>query len=74
MMTADTRPALTAGAFNALIDDLLTTLERDGIRDPLNERVTVWCLLQDLADLAGIPDDDMHAGVRACGDWPLTAA
>ena len=73
-MMTDTRPALTAGAFNALIDDLLTTLERDGIRDPLNERVTVWCILQDLADLAGIDDDDLHPSIRACGDWPLPAA
>ena len=74
MMTADTRPALTAGAFNALVDDLVTTLERDGIHDPLNERVTVWCLLQDLADLAGIADDDLHPSIRACGWSPLPAA
>ncbi len=73
MMTAD-RPALTAGAFNALIDDLLTTLERDGVPDPLNERVTVWCILQDLADLAGIPDDDLHPSIRAAGWTPLPAA
>ena len=73
MMTTD-RPALSAGAFNALIDDLVAALERDGIRDPLTEQFSLWAVLQDLADLAGIPDDDMHPEVRGCGDWPLPAA
>ncbi len=73
MMTID-RPTLTAADFNAMIDALVHRLEREGIRDPLTKEFSLWAVLQDLADVAGIPDDDMHPEVIACGDWPVTAA
>ncbi len=74
MVTAPARPALTAGEFNALVDEYLALLERDGIRRPLTREFTLWCVFQDLADLLGIPDDDLHPQVIACGDRPVTAA
>ena len=73
-MTAHTRPALTAGDLTSLIDRYLPLLERDGIRDPLNERLTLWCVLNDLYDLLGASEDELHPEVRRCGDWPLPAA
>jgi hypothetical protein len=71
---------MTTDTMNALIDDLLTTLRREGIDNALYEQFTLWPLLADLLTHAGIDRDHWHPAVKAANDltawasWPLPAA
>ncbi len=65
---------MTAHDLTRLIDDYLPLLKRDGICDPLTEPLTLWCVFNDLYDLLGATEAELHPEVRRCGDWPLPAA
>ena len=69
MMTLD-RPALAAD-LNAVIDRYLTTLQREGIPNPLYTDLTVWVVLADLLTHAGVACDDWHPALQACNELTL---
>ena len=70
MMTADPRPALTAGALNELIDDYLAGL-RGQIPDALHADLTLWTVLADLLTHAGVEREDWHPALQACDELTI---
>ncbi len=70
MMTANP-PALTAADLNAVIDHYLTTLQREGIPNPLYTDLTVWVVLADLLTHAGVERDGWHPALQACDELTL---